>query len=102
MCGCRLNLGGDTRLCERQALYARTRLHQGRSEPAGSIVCRRVRFDSLADRDAAQRSFETSHRRHIGLGNAWTLGPYLLTVDGSQQQGAIERLQQALQSLGAQ
>ena len=61
-----------------------------------------VRFDSLADRDAAQRSFETSHRRQLGLGNAWTLGPYLLTVDGNRQQGMVERLQQAMQSLGAQ
>ena len=61
-----------------------------------------VRFNSLADRDAAQRSFETSYRRHIGLGNAWTLGPYLLTVDGNRQQGAVERLKQVLQSLGAQ
>lgn len=61
-----------------------------------------ARFDSLADRDAAQRSFETSHRRQIGLGNAWTLGPYLLTVDGSQQPGAVARLQQVMQSLGAQ
>ena len=61
-----------------------------------------ARFGSIADRDAAQRSFETSHRRHIGLGNAWTLGPYLLTVDGNRQQGTVERLQQAMQSLGAQ
>ena len=61
-----------------------------------------ARFDSLADRDAAQRSFETSHRRPIGLGNAWTLGPYLLTVDGSQQQAALQQLQLAMQSLGAQ
>lgn len=70
------------------------------NRPGASFAA--ARFDSLADRDAAQRSFETSHRRPIGLGNAWTLGPYLLTVDGSQQPGAIERLQQALQSLGAQ
>lgn len=61
-----------------------------------------VRFDSLADRDAAQRNFETSHRRPIGLGNAWTLGPYLLMVDGSQQQGVIAQLHEAMQSLGAQ
>lgn len=61
-----------------------------------------VRFNSLADRDAAQRSFETSHRRHIGLGRAWTLGPYLLTIDGSQQPAAASQLRQAMQSLGAQ
>lgn len=61
-----------------------------------------ARFNSLADRDAAQRSFETSHRRHIGLGKAWTFGPYLLTVDGNRQPETAALLQQAMQSLGAQ
>jgi hypothetical protein len=58
-----------------------------------------VEFESDEARDAALRNFETT-RRHIGSGIAWSNGPYVILVDGSQK---AERLysEEAVSSTGA-
>lgn len=58
-------------------------------------------FDSTEARDAAQLRFLTQFRRHPGTGAARTLGPLLITVDGSQESATVERLRTALSDLDA-
>jgi len=59
-----------------------------------------VEFDSLEARDGALRNFETT-RRHIGSGIAWSNGPYLILVDGSQKAEEISILKDAMPITGA-
>ena len=55
-----------------------------------------ARFDSPDARDAAQRSFETTYRRHPGAGVVRAAGPWLITIDGNLAPGAVVRLREAL------
>lgn len=60
-----------------------------------------VRFSSLEARDAALRNFETN-RRHIGTGIAWSNGPFVIFVDGSQKSEVISIVRDVLPNSGAQ
>ncbi len=70
------------------------------AQPEALVVA--ARFDSLAARDAALRSFETAHRRHIGSSLARGVGPWVIAVDGEQSPDAAMRLREALAVLEGQ
>jgi hypothetical protein len=61
-----------------------------------------VRFDGNDAREAALRNFETVYRRHMGSGIAYTKGPLVIMVDGSQKSDVIAALKQAAAKAGAQ
>jgi hypothetical protein len=61
-----------------------------------------ARFDSVGARDAAQARFLTQYRRGASSGAARTLGPLLITIDGNQRETTIERVKEALETVGAQ
>ncbi len=70
------------------------------NRPGDSLTV--ARFDSVEARDAALRNFETVHRRQLGLGGAWTFGPYLLLSDGPQQDEPARLLDGAMQRLAGE
>lgn len=58
-----------------------------------------VNFGSEAARDAAFRRFTTEHRRGLGSSFAWTAGPLLITVEGTQTPEVVAGLRQAVQTI---
>ena len=59
-----------------------------------------VKFDSVEARDAALRNFETINQRRVGAGFARAIGPWILVVDGNQQELASALVREVLSDLG--
>ena len=61
-----------------------------------------IEFNREAARQAALRRFTTESRRSLGLGFAWTHGPFIIAIDGPQSGEVVAAIRQAVMRLGAQ
>jgi hypothetical protein len=60
-----------------------------------------ARFDRADTRDAALMTFEGG-RRHLGSGNVWSHGPFVIAMDGHHDAETAAAVRQVLAQIGAQ